>query len=104
MSFEKGLSLEVLSGSRVQIGGAKVPVKICEGCEILPYLKANKTACYNFMGADWRHDIPGSKMDSWLLTAVTVARVSTFLFWFPRPQFPPEWHKGGPITTAQAMG
>lgn len=41
------------------------------------------------MGAGRSHETPESKtMDSLLLTAMAVARVSTFLHWFPGPQFP----------------
>lgn len=42
------------------LDGKAYSVTNCEWCESLPYLQANKLACYSFMNTDRRHKTPDS--------------------------------------------
>ena len=67
----------------------KPVVKECLGFESLSYFQANKLACHNFMDAGRRHEMLWLETKgSLLLTVITVARTSAFLYQFPEPQFP----------------
>lgn len=59
--------------------------RILKGLRFLPYLQATSLACHRFMDAGRKHKTAGTEMkDSLLLKAIAVARVSVFLYWFPR--------------------
>ena len=66
----------------------EIIVKNCKECTILLYLEPNKLAFHSFVNTGRRHETLGSEKKSVLLTALALARASTFLCQFRSYKFP----------------